>query len=75
MFSAATISRPRTLALALMAPERSASTRRWFQEPSVRPPEACSAAVGRLRTKLIVAEGLPVDDSRPLAPRSTSTRS
>jgi hypothetical protein len=34
-----------------------------------------TSLVGRLRTKLMVAEGLPVADIRPLAPRSTSMRS
>ncbi|MNP66979.1 hypothetical protein D3C76_1627540 [compost metagenome] len=36
---------------------------------------AWASAVGRLRIRLIVAEGLPMPLIRPVAPRTISTRS
>ena len=53
----------------------SASIRRVSHEPTVNAALARKSAVGRLRTKFTVADGLPVDDISPFAPRSTSTRS
>ncbi|MCY1440945.1 hypothetical protein D9M71_572390 [compost metagenome] len=60
---------------AVSGPETSVSMRSLSQDPAVRSTRACGVAVGRLRTKLMVAEGLPVPDIRPLAPRTTSMRS
>ena len=49
---------------------------RWrSQEPSVSAADPCHCAVGRLRTMFTMAEGEPAPRSRPVAPRSTSTRS
>ncbi|MCY1546019.1 hypothetical protein D9M68_819940 [compost metagenome] len=46
-----------------------------FHEPALAENCNCLSAVGRLRTMLIVALGEPAPCSRPVAPRTTSTRS
>ncbi|MNH29645.1 hypothetical protein D3C79_898920 [compost metagenome] len=65
--------RPRTLPVGVNGPDRSTSVRYLFHDPSPALTCPLNSAVGRLRTRLIVAEGSPAPVSRPVAPRSTST--
>ena len=73
--SKAPATRARTRPSAKIGPETSASIRPRFQLPATAATEAANSRVGALRSRLTVAEGSPEPVTRPVAPRTTSTRS
>jgi hypothetical protein len=67
--------RPRTLPASFSGEDTSTSARPKSQEPAVSLALPWNSAVGRLRTRLMVAPGVPAPLIRPEAPRTISARS
>ncbi|XIE85197.1 hypothetical protein ACFX50_01955 [Neisseria meningitidis] len=67
--------RPRSVPSVFRLPDTSAPSPKCLRLPASARTSNNGLRVGRLRTRLTVAEGSPVPSSSPATPRTTSTRS